>query len=108
MYSYSISQCLDGSSNLKAGCMENASMMHYVSCIHNRNSTFYELKILYPRLVASLEPRLTFGEKVSLGSRLLCSSFSDTLYVHPAPLSLPARTEVGGATVKGDHSAIFP
>ena len=71
-------------------CLYDALDAIYVSCIHKSNSTFYVLKFFYPRPVASLET-----QKVSLDSRLLSSSFSDILYVHPA------RTEVGGATVKG-------
>ena len=44
MYSCSVSQFLDGSSNLKAGCKKDA--VHdafdaiYMSCIHNRSSDF--------------------------------------------------------------------
>ena len=70
-----VSQFLDGPSNLKAGCKENAFYdaldAIYVSCIHNSNSNFY----------VNFSP----------------SSGNDMR--HCPAILYPAQMEVGGATV---------
>ena len=89
MYSCSVSQFLDGSSNLKAGCKKDAVYdafdAIYMSCIHNRSSNFF----------------MQFFSPLSGNGRhcpLFTSGTSGTLYARPA------RTEMDGATVKGSFS----
>lgn len=89
MYSYSVSQFLDESSNLRAGCKKDA--IHdafdaiYVSCIHNSSHNF---------LCNFFSPSSGNGRHCPL----FTSGTSGTLYARPT------RTEVGGATVKGSFS----
>ena len=74
-----VSQCLDESSNLKAGCKKD--VVHdaiYMSCIHNRSHDFFHLRPVMVRHCL-----------------LSTSRTSSTL------CTCPAQMEVGGAMVKG-------
>ena len=88
-YSCIISQFLDESSNLKAGCkkdvVHDAFDAIYVSYIDNRSRDFF---------MYSLSPLSGNGRHCPLST----SRTSGTLCARPA------RTEVGGATVKGSFS----
>ena len=89
MYSCIISHFLDESSNLKAGCQKD--VVHdafdaiYVSYIDNCSRDFF---------MYFLSPSSGNGRQCPLST----SGTSGTLCVRPA------RTEVGGATVKGSFS----
>ena len=90
--SYSVSQFLDRSSNLKAGCKKNAFYIIafdaiYVSCIHDSSSNFFHPRLVMTcTIVCSLPPEPAYTRDLVLVLLVIQHYLSLAIRNMPTPL----------------------